>query len=356
MKIFSRKEKIIKPERILLIRIDRMGDVILSTPMIETLRKTYPSSFIAMMVKPIWRELLEGNPYLDETISYDKDGAHHGILGTLKFARQLRKYRFDTVLILNPRVRSHWCAWLAGIPVRIGFDSENGWLLTHRVPFRKHEGKKHEIEYMMELFKFFDFEKKVYRPFVTVSNESAKSVDPLFKDSGVGENKPAIAIHPSSSCLSRRWMPERFAELADRLIEKQGVKVFLISGASEKSFTDSVEKIMRHPSINLGGKLSLKETAGLLKRCTLLISNDSGPTHLAAAVGTPVVAIFGASQPGLSATRWRPFGPDHVVLQKDVGCKVCLAHDCDIQFRCLTELSVDEVYQTVVSCRFLHVD
>jgi lipopolysaccharide heptosyltransferase II len=325
-----------------------MGDVILSTSVIETLRKAYPSAFIAMMVKPVWRELLDGNPYLDEIITYDKDGTHHGIFSNIQFALKLRKYNFDTVLVLNPRARSHWCVWLAGIPVRIGFDSENGWLLTHRVPFRKHEGKKHEIEYMMELLSFFDFEKKVYRPFIAFSNASAKTVDQLFKDSGVREDKPVIAIHPSSSCLSRRWMPERFAQLANRLIEKYGVKVFLISGASERSFADDVEKMMRHPSINLAGKLSLKETAGLLKRCTMLISNDSGPTHLAAAVGTPVVAIFGASQPGLSATRWRPFGSDHVVLQKDVGCKVCLAHDCNIQFRCLTELSVDEVYQAVV--------
>jgi heptosyltransferase-2 len=325
-----------------------MGDVILSTSVIETLRKTYPSAFIAMMVKPSWRELLDGNPYLNEIITYDKDGVHHGIFGTMKFSWRLRKYDFDMVLVLNPRARSHWCVWLAGIPVRIGFDSESGWLLTHRVPFRKHEGKKHEIEYMMELLKFLNIEDQNHHPFVAVSREAAQHVDQICKDLKVDGSKPAVAIHPSSSCLSRRWMPERFAELADRLIDHYGVKVFLISGASEKSFADSVEKTMKHPSLNVAGKLSLKETAGLLKRCIMLISNDSGPTHLAAAVGTPVVAIFGASQSGLSSTRWKPFGSDHVVLQKDVGCKICLAHDCEIQFRCLTELSVDEVYQAVV--------
>jgi heptosyltransferase-2 len=301
-----------------------------------------------MMVRPVWKELLEGNPSLDEIILYDKDREHHGIFGTMRFAWRLRSSKFDTVLVLNPRARSHWCAWLAGIPVRIGFNSENGWLLTHRIPFTKHEGKRHEIEYMMELLNFFDLEKEGCRPLVTVSDKTGKYVEQLFKSLKVKDSQPVAAIHPSSSCLSRRWMPERFAELADRLIDNHGVQVVLISGASEKVFAENVEKAMKHSAINLAGKLSLKETAALLKSCRMLISNDSGPTHLAAAVGTPVIAIFGANQPGLSSTRWRPFGSDHIVLQKDVGCKVCLAHDCDIQFRCLKELSVDEVYQAVL--------
>ena len=345
---FFRAEKAIHPKRILAVRIDCMGDVVVSTPVVQALRKAYPDAYIAMMVRPAWRGLLEGNPYLDDILVYDKDRTHRGILSTIRFAWQLRSYRFDTAFVLNPRTRSHWFTYLAGIPVRIGFNSKNGWLLSHRIPLRKQEGLKHEAEYVMELLQFLNLKNLECQPFVPVSAESKNHIDELLKNFQVGTSERILAIHPSSSCLSRRWMLERFAELADRFIEGHGVKVVLIAGPSEEVFADQVEKNMRNQPINLAGKLSLADMIALLKRCCVLVSNNSGPAHVAAALGTLVVSIFGANQPGLGATRWRPLGPNHIVLQKDVGCKVCLAHDCDIQFRCLTELSVDEVYQATV--------
>jgi ADP-heptose:LPS heptosyltransferase len=105
---------------------------------------------------------------------------------------------------------------------------------------------------------------------------------------------------------------------------------------------------MRRPALNLAGRLSVAELAALLARCRLLVSNDSGPVHVAAAVGTPVIAIFGRNQRGLSPRRWRPLGEGHAVLHKDVGCVTCLAHECDIGFQCLTALGVEEVYEAAV--------
>jgi ADP-heptose:LPS heptosyltransferase len=158
-----------------------------------------------------------------------------------------------------------------------------------------------------------------------------------------------VAIHPSASCPSKRWMPERFAQVADRLVQERGVKVCVVAGTSETAHTDRMVGAMRQPVVNLAGRLRVAELAALLARCRLLISNDSGPVHVAAAVGTPVVDIFGRNQRGLSPRRWGPLGEGHVILHKEVGCVTCLAHQCDIEFLCLTSLGVEEVYQAAVS-------
>jgi heptosyltransferase-2 len=144
-------------------------------------------------------------------------------------------------------------------------------------------------------------------------------------------------------------MPERFAEVADRLVAKQGARICVVADTPDALPANQMVNAMRSPAINFAGQLSVAELAALLRRCHLLISNDSGPVHVAAAVGTPVVDIFGRNQRGLSPQRWGPLGEGHVVLHKEVGCVTCLAHNCDIEFLCLTSLSVEEVYGAAVS-------
>ena len=140
-----------EPKRILIIRLDRIGDVVLSTPVLSVLRQRYPNSFIVMMVRTHCRELVEDHAALDDVILYDKDGEHRGIASTMRFARKLSTFHFDTALILHPSNRSHWIPWLAGIRVRIGYRRKLPGLLTHRVPHRKQEGRKHEAAYTLEL-------------------------------------------------------------------------------------------------------------------------------------------------------------------------------------------------------------
>ncbi|MBI4004308.1 MAG: glycosyltransferase family 9 protein [Candidatus Omnitrophica bacterium] len=156
----------ILPKRILVIRLDRLGDVILSTPVLQALRSRFPHAFIAMMVRPACHDVVEGNPALNEVILYDKEGTHHSVQATIRFARQLRRFDFDTALVLHPTNRSHWIPWLARIPVRVGYDRKCGWLLTHRIPHRKQEGSKHEAIYTLELLAPFAITPPSPKPFV----------------------------------------------------------------------------------------------------------------------------------------------------------------------------------------------
>ncbi len=334
------------PRRILVVRLDRIGDVVLSTPVLQALRHQYPHAFIAMMVRPPSQEILAGHPHLNEVIVYEKEGAHRSLWGTMRFAHALRRHAFDTAIILHPSNRSHWIPWLAGIPVRIGYDRKSSWLLTHRSPHQKHEGSQHEAAYTLDMLSIFGIRvAEVPRPLITITPRAEQRIDALVTQHGIAATDCVVAIHPSASCISKRWMPERFAQVADRLMTEQETRIFLIAGAEDAAIAQQVAQTMHQPAINVAGQLNLSELAALLRRCRLLISNDSGPVHIAAAVGTPVVDIFGRNQRGLSPGRWGPLGEGHVILHKEVGCVTCLAHHCDIEFLCLTSLSVEEVYQ-----------
>ena len=333
--------------RVLIVRTDRIGDVILSTPVIRALRAARPDAHLAMMVRPAHRELVEGNPDLNEIILYDKDGAEKSWAGSLRFAAGLRARKFDTAIVLHSTNRVVLISWLAGIPRRIGYARRLSWLLTDAVPYVKPAGDRHELEYNLDLLKPLGIESKERALFVPTTREQETKVAAFLREQGINGDSLLIALHPGASCPSKRWPAERFAAVADRLIEQHGVRIVVVTGPEEAATGEKVIRAMRHPAIPAFGKLSLGELACLFKKTRCLVSNDSGPVHLACAVGTPVVSIFGRWGGGLSPTRWGPTGPNSMVLHHDVGCRPCLAHRCPIGFVCLESISVEEVEAAV---------
>ena len=323
--------------------MDRIGDVLLSTPVIKAVRDAYPESHIAFMVRPYAREIVEGNPYLNEVIIYDKSGSEKGLIGNLKFILALKKKDFDLALILHPTARTHIVTFLAGIPERAGYDRKWGILLTKKIPHTKHLGLRHEIDYTLDLLRYVDVKVAEKKLFMPIAPESEKRVGGIFNRYGIKESDAVITINPSASCVSKRWSAERFAKVCDRLAGDRGARIIVISGADDKNFGDRVAGSMRQRSVNLSGQTSIADVASILKRSRLFISNDSGPVHIACAVGTPVIAIFGRSDRGLSPLRWGPTGARDIVLHKDAGCDICLAHNCNVGFKCLQAISVEDV-------------
>ncbi|MFH0738530.1 MAG: lipopolysaccharide heptosyltransferase II [Candidatus Omnitrophota bacterium] len=334
--------------RILIVRTDRIGDVLLSTPAIKALRQNYPDAYIAMMVSPYTKEIVEENPYLDEVIEYDKDGKHRGWLETLGFALNLKKKRFDLVLILHPTNRAHLVAFLAGIPRRVGYNRKLGFLLTDRIKHTKQLGEKHELEYNHDLLKHLGIQPQDRSLFMPISQESGFWLEELLERQGIKKEDELLVIHSAASCPSKIWPAERFAEAADKLSEKYGFKIILVAGQKDIQKVKQVFLGIKHPVLDLSGKTSISQLASLLKRARLFISNDSGPVHIASAVGTPVISIFGRNQKGLSPKRWGPLGLKDRVLHKEVGCIECLAHNCKKEFACLKAISVDDVFAAAV--------
>jgi len=330
-------------KRILIVRTDRIGDVLLSTPVIKALRDAYPNAYIAMMVSPYAKDIIDSNLYLDEVIIYDKDSQHKKWRRSIKFALSLKKKKFDLAIVLHPTNRVHLVTFFAGIPKRVGYDRKMGFLLTDRRKHSKQLGEKHELEYSLDLVRYLGIEPKDKSLFMPIRPESEKWVDELFKIEGIKRTDKLLAIHPGASCPSKIWPIERFAETADRLTEKYSFKVLVIAGPKDMHAAQEVLKNMRHPALNLAGKISVSQLASVLKRCQLFISNDSGPVHIASAVGTPVVSIFGRNQKGLSPLRWGPVGERDKILHKEVGCIECLAHNCIKDFACLKAITIDDV-------------
>jgi len=330
-------------KRILIARTDRIGDVILSTPVIKAMRQAYPHAYIAMLVSPYTKDIVEGNPYLDEVLVLDKDVRHKSWLGFLKFSFLLRRKRFDLAIILHPASRVHLLAFSAGIRRRIGYDYKLGFLLTDRLRHTKQLGQRHEAEYNLDLLKILGIEAKDKNLFIPLKEAAEKWAEDLFKRQGIKPSDKLLVIHPGASCVSKIWPAERFAETTDKLAEKYGFKILVIAGPRDIAVAEKVAANIRYPLINLAGKTSVAQLASLLKRCRLFISNDSGPVHIACAVGTPVISIFGRAQKGLSPMRWGPLGLKSKFLHKPAGCIECLAHNCVKEFACLKAITVADV-------------
>ncbi len=335
--------------RILITRTDRLGDVLLSTPVIKALRQKFPQSYICMLVSPYTKDALEGNPDLDEVIIFDKDAKNKGWLAALKFAWLLRKKKFDLAVVLHPTIRLHLLTFLAGIPKRLGYDRKFGFLLTDRIKHTKQYGQKHESEYALDLIRYLGIQPQDKTLFMPIKQESEKWLDVLFSQAQIKDSDQLLVIHPAASCPSKIWPAERFAQVADRLAQKYGFKVIVVSGPKDMQKAQEMIKNMRIKALNLAGKTSVSQLASLLRRCRLFISTDSGPIHMASALGVPVIAIFGRSQAGLSPQRWGPLGEKNRILYKTVGCTTCLAHNCQKDFACLKATTVEDVLKAADS-------
>jgi heptosyltransferase-2 len=335
------------PKKILIVRTDRIGDVILSTPVIKNVRNFYPHAHIAFMCRPLTKEIVEGNPYLDEIISFDAKAKDKGLWTFLKFCAYLRKKKFDLAIILHPTKSVHWLTFFAGIPQRVGWRKKNGWLLTQAITHNKQEGQKHELEYTLDILRAMDIPIVDKNVNLTVKPEAEIKIKEILKNKGIKEGEDFIVIHPSASCPSKRWPQEYFSKLVALLTEKTGMKIVLITSAGEKEFGEKIVK--ESQVIDLRGELSISGLIALLKKAKLFISNDSGPVHLAWPLNIPVVSIFGRKDSGLSPKRWRPLSEKSAYIHKPpFDCQVCLAHKCIKGFLCLKAIKPEDLLETAM--------
>ena len=329
-------------KRILIVRTDRVGDVILSTPVIKALRDAYPGAYLAMVVRPYTRAIIEGNPYLDDIILYDKDGREKSWFSALRFSRALAKNKFDLAVVLNPSNRSNLIPFLAGIPKRVGYGRKLGWLLTDRIKDTKFGGKKHEIEYNLDLVRTLGIQPRDTSTFMPIARDCEKWVEAVFNQENIQPSDRLVVINPAASDNSKMWPPERYAQVADKLSEKK-MKVIILGGPGDKKICQEVIDSMHCPYINMVGNNNISQAASLLRRSSLFICSDTGPMHIASSCGIPVLAIWSRSQPGLSPLRWGPHNKKSGFIHKDVGCAQCLAHNCAKGFLCLQAITVEEV-------------
>lgn len=325
-----------RPQRVLLIRPDHIGDMLFTTPALRLLRRALPDAEISYMVGPWAAEVVERNHNVDRIIRCDCPGFSRRpkgwVLGPymkmLQWAGQLRGQGFD--LALNLRFDFWWgalLAYLAGIPRRVGYEIEECRpFLTEKVPFVP----CHAVEQNLKLIEkmcgvSFQKDRDDLSLEYTPTEGERESINKLLREQGISDEDRLVAIHPGATSEVKSWREDWWARVADILSERDGVRIILTGGPGDVALCKQVQETMENPCVVLAGNTTLGELAALLQRCSLVLGADSGPLHLAVAMGTPTVHLYGPSDPLI----FGPWGDQrkHVVLQTPFPCAPCGVFD-----------------------------
>ncbi|HXX57636.1 MAG TPA: lipopolysaccharide heptosyltransferase II [Thermodesulfovibrionales bacterium] len=331
-------------EKILVRGVNWIGDAVMTVPAVKSLREAYPDSEISMLLKPSVAPLFEKDPRIDEIILYEE--RYRGI-GKLWLSYLLRKRDFSKAILFQNAFDAALLAFLAGVPERIGYDRDGrGILLTKRIPCDDDDRKIHHIRYYLNLLEAAGIRSNYSDPWIYLSLDerlsARKTLSPL--------KGPILGINPGAAYGSaKRWFPDRFAEVANWFIKDTRGSVVVFGGKHEVETAQEINKLIRDqegdsPVLNLAGTTSLRELLSLLSECDVLVTNDSGPMHIAYAVGTPLVAVFGSTDPVLTG----PAGEGHVVLNAGLSCGPCFERVCgDEDMRCMYAISSEDVYHGI---------
>jgi heptosyltransferase-2 len=329
-----------------------IGDVVMIGPAVRAVRRHYRSARIAILAKDWVLEALRGNPDYDELIAFDEGGRHRGIAGRLRLAADLRRRRFEVALLFQKAFEAAALAFMAGVPVRIGYASDaRRLLLTHPLPPPPPD--QHHLDAFLGIARAIGCPVDDATPAFHLAPEWRAAAESRLRAAGLEEARPLIALHPGASKIPRAWHPERFATVAARLAEDPGARFVLIGGPADRPLFDAVAGALPPARVLTTGDLPLTISAAVLARCHLFIGNDSGPMHLAAALGVPTVALFGPGSPRRTAPRGR--GPV-LTLGRDYPCspcrqdffRECVAAPSGRPF-CLEEIRAGEVVQAARS-------
>lgn len=300
--------------RILVIRTDRIGDLVLSTPALRVLRDHFPHARITCLTAPGTREIVEGNPCLDYVITYEK-----AMIGSpvrfIRFIAGIRRSRFNMAAVLNYSPDAILLAYLSGAPVRVGTSIPGfKWFLTESISYRERDKPgRHEVECVLDVLRKIGIdgnEKALYMP---LSKRGECFADRFTKENYL-EKEILVALHPGSRQPRMRWNRKGFARVADTLIRENGVKVVMIQGPGEEGLLKDIFSMMQEEVTVAPSNMTVTELISLLNRCSLFIGNSTGPMHLAAAVKVPVIALFGNARFMDSREKWAPWGENHVAI------------------------------------------
>jgi lipopolysaccharide heptosyltransferase II len=340
----------VSPRRILVIKLSSLGDIVHTLPAVAALRKRFPSAHVTWLVKSPWASILEENPDVDEVLSVDVSWRNWP-----RLIRDLRHHQCDLVLDFQGLFRTGLLGLLSGATMRVGFaGAREGapWMYTHRVPLPgEHESSWrllaiHAVDRNLAIVGFLGAD--VSRPIFHLPGlaEDEKFIRGLLHEAKVEEHTQLIALAPWSRSVLKSWPLSRFVELAEELMRSSTFRVVVLGGPSELASANEFRRSQSHGLVNLVGKLSLRQLPPLLRRMKLVIGNDSSLIHLAAGVETPVLAIFGPTEP--KATGPYPF-TGHSVRRTVLPCSPCGQRTCQNPnyLECLHSISVSSVLEAM---------
>ncbi|HET9961233.1 MAG TPA: putative lipopolysaccharide heptosyltransferase III [Nitrospiraceae bacterium] len=330
---------------ILVIKLRHIGDVLLSTPVVRSLRKAFPHARLTMLVNRGTEAVLRNNSDLDEIKFAEKST----LVGQWRFMQALRRAGYDCVVDLTDGDRSAFLSLATGAAVRIGFNAEHRWrglLYSHVV--RALPGDEHRIEYDLGSLRPMGLTPATHQPILRISEDDAAAARAALSELGLGNGSPApiVAMQPGARYSLKVWPAERYAELADRLSKDLGCRILLGGDQREREVAEEVQRRATCNPLVIAGRFPLLQFAALLRSCDLFVGNDGGAMHVAATIGVPVVALFGPTYP----QRWGPRGAPSRIIYKGLDCRACYHPVClRGDDNCMRLITVNEVFDACVA-------
>lgn len=323
-----------------------IGDAVMSEPALSAVRAAFPTADITLWVKPAVAELFQHHPAIDHTLIYEHRGRHARMSGKWALTRELKRGRFDLAILFQNAFEAALLAFLGGIPYRYGYATDGrSILLSDAIAVLQRASLAHQTHYYLDLLRPLRAQTVPRAPRLYVHEQEERTMRQRLAEMGIQATDALIGLNPGSTYgRAKRWLPERFAETADRLADDTGARVVIVGASGEEELGQAIAHAMRNRSVVLSGRTSIRELMAVTKRCRLFLTNDTGPMHIAAAFGVPIVAVFGPTDFRTTA----PYGTDHTIVRRAVECSPCLLRECPIDHRCMTGVTVEHVYQAAV--------
>lgn len=333
------------PNRILVVKLDHIGDVILSTPVFSNLRKAYPNAELHALCGKWSRVILENHPDVEKVIEYNspvfcRSEEPTTLRQTRQLFRQLRKQKYDLLIELRGDWRIIRFSALRPTPKRLCHASIQ---IANKFGFQRFSSE-HESYRNLDVLKQVGIPTPIQRTTFAISAENDQWALSFLKDHQIKQELPIITIHPGSPIDIKRWKSERFAELADWLITQKDAQVLFVGVPDEIQIITQIQALMQDESINIAGKTTIPQLASILRKSIMFIGNDSGPMHLAAAIGIPTVGLYGPGDPN----RFGPVGKKCVTIHKKHDCPPCHGDICRFRDQgCMAKIQVKDVIDVV---------
>ncbi len=332
-------------DKILIVNVNWVGDVLFSTPAIRAIRQRYPKAHIACMVVPRCKEVLELNPHLNELIIYNEKDEHRGLAGKLKLISDLKARRFDTVFLFHRSLTRTLMVALSGIKERVGvYTPKRGFLLTKKI--EPQEPGLHKVEQFLNIvgMPLAATEAPGSRNMeLFISKEDETFSSEFLKSCGIDFGERIMVINPGGNWNLKRWPAEKFAALGDRLAEAYNAKIVITGAEKDIELGNLIYKMMKHKPVVSCGRTTLRQLAAIMKCADIVASNDSGPMHIAVSQGAKTIALFGPTDSKTTG----PYGEGrYIVIQKGPpkpGCKIpCYNLRCE-DGACMEAITVEDV-------------
>ena len=334
---------------ILIVKLSAIGDVIHTLPSLAALRKLYPDANITWVIEEASSDLIMNHPHLDRVIvsrrkRWIEDFKHGRIVKPFNemksFVKELKEQSYDLVIDFHGLLKSAVVVFLSSGKRKLGYDSMqemSGLFLNEKIP---EDLDKHAVDRYLDFLRYLGAEEREPEFLIPVHEENINRIEGFLQTNNIDKKDRFVAVSPIALWDTKLWEDEKFARLCDRIAEE--LKVRVVFTGSDPRKLEKIQLRMKFPALNLGGRTTLRDLAYLYRLSSLVITTDSGPMHIAAAAGTPVVALFGPTDP----SRTGPYGFGHTVIRKDLSCSPCFQKKC-ASMKCMLDITVEEVYYIV---------